>query len=774
MRAKLLLCSVLVISICGFSQQIDTAKSTPSNSILTGYSNSAAATERQWEEKFRNLPSPDLMRQYMQRLSARPHAVGQPYQQENADWLASQFKQWGFDTHVETYYVLFPTPKERVLELVAPSKFTAKLQEPPVPGDPTSNQTAEQLPTYNAYAVDGDVTAPLVYVNYGLREDYEMLDRMGISVKGAIVIARYGRSWRGIKPKVAAEHGAIGCIIYSDPADDGYTQGDVFPVGPMRPKDGVQRGSVMDTDYPGDPLTPGYASTKDAKRVPISEAKTIIKIPVLPISYADAQPLLAAIGGRTAPENWAGSLPITYHIGPGPARVHLKVTSNWDIKPINDIVATIRGSQYPDEWVMRGNHYDAWVNGAEDPISGLVAELEEARSLGELVKQGWRPKRTITYIAWDGEEPGLLGSTEFVEAHLADLRKHAVMYVNSDGSGRGYLFASGEHTLEHFINNVAKDVNDPEKNISVWERARLHRISATKEGETRSELRTRTDVRISPLGDGSDYAPFLDHAGVPALNLGFGGEDDGGIYHSIYDDFYWYTHFSDTKFVYGRALAQTAGTAVMRMADAEMIPVSFGDMADTIARYDKEIHELFDKSQSKAKETNTELDEGVFTASSDPLKPLGPPDRADVPPFLNFAPLDNGSAAFTTAAKRFEKALTAAEKNGGETFANASVDKLNQQLIQCWQAFLDERGLADRPYFKNMIYAPGAYTGYGVKTLPAIREALEMKRWAQAEQGAAQVGEVLQNSAKAIEEAANMLEQMTKSPANSSTASGSN
>ncbi|HEU5403252.1 MAG TPA: transferrin receptor-like dimerization domain-containing protein [Terriglobales bacterium] len=761
MRANILFCSVLAISVCGFSQQIDTSKSAPSNSNLIGYSNSSAATERQWEQKFQELPSPDLMRQYMQRLSARPHAVGQPYDKENADWLLSQFKQWGFDAHLETYYVLFPTPKERALELVAPTKFTAKLQEPPVPGDPTSNQTSEQLPTYNAYAVDGDVTAPLVYVNYGLREDYEELDRMGVSVKGAIVIARYGKSWRGIKPKVAAEHGAVGCIIYSDPFDDGYSRGDVFPVGPMRPREGVQRGSVMDTDYPGDPLTPGYASTKDAKRVPISEAKTIIKIPVLPISYSDAQPLLAAIGGRIVPDDWAGSLPITYHVGPGPARVHLKVTANWDIKPINDVVATIRGSQYPDEWVLRGNHYDAWVNGAEDPISGMIAELEEARSLGELVKQGWRPKRTITYMAWDGEEPGLLGSTEFVEDHLADLRKHAVLYINSDGSGRGYLRAAGEHTLERFINDIAKNVTDPEKNISVWERARLHRIAEAKDADMRSELRTRPDVRISPLGDGSDYAPFLDHAGVPALNLGFGGEDEGGIYHSIYDDFYWYTHFSDTKFVYGRALAQTAGTAVMRMADADVIPVSFGDMADNIAHYDKEIHELLDKSQSKTKETTTELDEGVFTASSDPEKPLAAPKREEIPPFINLAPLDNGSAAFTAAAKRFEKALKEAEKNGGEAFASTSVTKLNQQLIQCWQAFLDERGLADRPFFRNMIYAPGAYTGYGVKTLPAVRESLEMKKWAQAEQGAAQVGQVLQNSAKQIEEAAKILEGMT-------------
>jgi N-acetylated-alpha-linked acidic dipeptidase len=351
---------------------------------LAGYSAESSRAERQWEEKLRAIPSPENLRAYMQRLSAHPHNVGTPYDKDNAEWIAAKFKEFGLDTQIESFDVLYPTPKERVVELVEGGpKFVAKLQEPAVPQDLTSSQQAEQLPTYHVYSIDGDVTAPLVYVNYGVPEDYEQLDRMGISVKGKIVIARYFHSWRGIKPKVAAEHGAVGCLIYSDPHEDGYVEGETFPAGPWRPKDGVQRGSVADMPfYSGDPLTPGVGATKDAKRLKIEEAPTITKIPVLPISYGDAQPLLAAITGRVAPDGWRGGLGITYHVGPGAAVVHLKVKSNWTpLKPVYDVIAKIAGSTSPDEWVIRGNHHDAWVNGAEDPTSGMVAVLEEARAL---------------------------------------------------------------------------------------------------------------------------------------------------------------------------------------------------------------------------------------------------------------------------------------------------------------------------------------------------------------------------------------------------------
>jgi N-acetylated-alpha-linked acidic dipeptidase len=431
---------------------------------IDGFASASAANEAQWEQKFRALPSADNMREDMRRLTLHPHHVGSPYDKDNAEWLLAQMKSYGWDAHIESFNVLFPTPKERAVELVEPTKFVAKLQEPPVPGDPTSNQQAEQLPSYNAYSIDGDVTAPLVYVNYGAPADYEELDRLGISVKGAIVIARYGQTWRGIKPKVAGEHGAVGCIIYSDPRDDGYFEGDAFPEGPYRPKDGVQRGSVADMPmYPGDPLTPGVGATENAKRLDIKDAATITKIPVLPISYADAQPLLEAIKGPVAPQAWRGALGITYHVGPGPAKVHLKIKSNWDIKPIYDVISKLQGSTEPDVWIIRGNHHDAWVNGADDPISGQVSLLEEARSLGELVKAGWKPKRTIIYCSWDGEEPGLLGSTEFAETHADELKQHAAVYINSDNSSRGFLNVSGSHTLEPFINDVARSIQDPEK-----------------------------------------------------------------------------------------------------------------------------------------------------------------------------------------------------------------------------------------------------------------------------------------------------------------------
>ncbi|HEX9344546.1 MAG TPA: M28 family peptidase, partial [Candidatus Acidoferrum sp.] len=515
---------------------------------LFGYSAASSRTERQWEEKLRAIPSPENLRAYMQRLSAQPHHVGSTYDKNNADWIASKFKEFGLDTHIEQFDVLFPTPKERVVELVEGGpKFTAKLQEPALSQDLTSNQQTEQLPTYNAYSIDGDVTAPLVYVNYGIPEDYEQLDRMGISVQGKIVIARYYHSWRGIKPKVAAEHGAVGCLIYSDPHEDGFVHGETFPAGPFRPPDGVQRGSVADMPfYPGDPLTPGVGATKDAKRLKIEEAATITKIPVLPISYADAQPLLAALTGRVAPEGWRGGLGITYHVGPGPAKVHLKVKSNWEIKPVYDVIGKIQGFTFPDEWVIRGNHHDGWVNGAEDPISGMVAVLEEARALGELVKSGWKPKRTIIYCAWDGEEPGLLGSTEWAEAHYEELRAHGVAYINSDSNGRGYLEVEGSHTLEKLTNDIAREIADPETKLTVWKRHQLHAIADAKTTEQREEIRKRADLRIPALGSGSDYTAFLQHDGVASLNIGFGGEDKGGIYHSIYDDFYWFTHFSDT------------------------------------------------------------------------------------------------------------------------------------------------------------------------------------------------------------------------------------
>ncbi len=726
---------------------------------LFGYSAESSRVERQWEEKLRAIPSPDNLRAYMQRLSAHPHHVGSPYDKDNAEWIAAKFKEFGLDTHIEQFDVLFPTPKERAVELVEGGpKFVAKLQEPALLQDPTSNQQAEQLPTYNAYSIDGDVTAQLVYVNYGIPEDYEQLDRMGLSVKGKIVIARYYHSWRGIKPKVAAEHGAVGCLIFSDPHEDGFVQGETFPAGAFRPPDGVQRGSVADMPfYPGDPLTPGVGATKDAKRLKVEEAPTITKIPVLPISYADAQPLLAALTGRVAPDGWRGGLGITYHVGPGAAKVHLKVKSNWDIKPLYDVIAKIPGSTFPDEWVIRGNHHDGWVNGAEDPISGQVAILEEARALGELVKSGWKPKRTIIYCAWDGEEPGLLGSTEWAEQHYDELRAHGVAYINSDGNGRGYLGIEGSHTLEKFSNDIAREISDPETKLSAWKRQQLREIANAKTPEQREEIRKRADLRIPALGSGSDYTAFLQHDGVASLNIGFGGEDQGGIYHSIYDDFYWFTHFSDTDFVYERALAQTGGTTILRLADAELLPFEFGNFADTVQNYLKELKALSQKMQDDIRERNREIEEGVFKATDDPKRPLVPPAVEAVPPHLNFAPMENAVDVLSRSASEYRKALEHANANGGAALASASLAEVNKMLIESERKLTNAEGLPNRPWFKHQLYAPGFYTGYGVKTVPAVREAIELKKWQQADEAIVVVARVLQDEAALISSAAQKL-----------------
>ena len=723
---------------------------------LRGFTTANAKIEREWEAKFRAIPDPARMREAMRRLSLRPHHVGSPYDKDNAEWLRAQYASYGFDATIERFDVLFPTPVTRVLELVAPTRFTAKLQEPALAEDPTSDQKSEQLPTYNAYSADGDVTAQLVYVNYGVPADYETLERNGISVKGAIVIARYGGSWRGIKPKVAHEHGAVGALIYSDPRDDGFGAGETYPAGPFRPKDCVQRGSVMDMPtYPGDPLTPDVGATSGAKRLERSDAVTIMKIPVLPISYADAQPLLAALSGPLAPPAWRGGLPITYRLGPGAARVHLKLAFDWSLKPLYDVIAKLPGSSSPDEWVMRGNHHDGWVNGAEDPVSGAIAQLEEARALGELVRQGWRPKRTIIYAVWDGEEPGLLGSTEWVEQHQDELRRKGVFYLNTDSNGRGMFGVEGSHSLERFANEVARDIIDPETNKSVGARERASRIVGGNK-----EARTRGDLRIGALGSGSDFTPFLQHAGVPTLNVGFGGEDDGGIYHSIYDSYYWYTHFSDTSFVYGRALAQAAGTMIMRVADADVLPEEFGNLSETARGYIGELKALRDSTAKAIEELNLQLAEGAFVMVNDPRRPTIAPKVQTPAPALNFAPLDNASIALDSASSRFEKAYGGLPSTNA---AAASLAPVNALIRQSDEVLLLPDGLPRRPWYRHSLYAPGYYTGYGVKTMPGVREAIEQKDWKLADAEIARIAAALTRESDLITRAAALLEQATGS-----------
>ena len=714
---------------------------------IPGFTAESSRAERELERRFREMPRTDSLRSYMKRLAARPQHLGSPYGKNNAEWLLGLFKSWGLDASIEEFEVLFPTPKSRLLEMVAPTRFVARLAEPVVPGDASSAQQKEQLPTYNAYSIDGDVTGPVVFVNYGVPADYERLERMGVSVKGAIVIAKYGGSWRGIKPKVATEHGAIGCLIYSDPADDGFGQGDTYPNGPYRPRDGVQRGSVMDMPlYPGDPLTPGVGATAGATRLPLDKVLTLTKIPVLPISYADAQPLLAAIGGRVVPPEWRGGLPVTYKVGPGPARVHLALSFNWDRVKLYNVMVRIPGSSAPDEWIIRGNHRDGWVNGAEDPISGLIAQMEELRGVSELLKTGWRPRRTMIYAAWDGEEQGLIGSTEWAEEHADELRRKAAVYINSDGNGRGFFGAGGSHSLQRFINDVVKDVPDPETGLSVWKRSQLATVSNAA-APYRTALRGGADIRIAALGSGSDFTPFLQHLTLATLNIGFGGEDGNGIYHSIYDNFEHFTRWNDSSFVYGRALAQAGGIAMLRLANAELLPFEFGSLSSTVNTYADEVKALLVTRRDEATERNRQLDDGVFRATVDPKEPDAPPARADVAPALNFAPLDNALVELRQSATRYDSAFTARGATGSQA---ASVDEV---LLRVERAFSSPDGLPRRGWYRHLLYAPGFYTGYGVKTLPGVREAIEQGAWAEAEREAGRLAERIRAAAATIDTA---------------------
>jgi len=513
--------------------------------------------------------------------------------------------------------------------------------------------------------------------------------------------------------------------------------------------------------YPGDPLTPGVGATKDAKRLQLSEVKTLTKIPVLPISYGDAEPLLAAMGGPVVPEAWRGDLPITYRMGPGPARVHLRVQSNWGRKTLHDVIARIPGSEKPDEWVVRGNHHDAWVEGASDPLAGQVALLEEARAFGQLLAKGWKPRRTIIYCSWDGEEPALLGSTEWAETHEDDLKAHAVAYFNTGGNGRGYLGVGGSHVLEAFLNGVARDVTDPETHLSVWKRWQDRDILTGNTG-ARNEARTRPNLRIGALGSGSDYSSFLQHVGVPSANIGFGGEDRGGVYHSVYDDFYWYTHFSDTDFVYGRALAQTVGTAVMRIADAQLIPYDYTGLAQAVSLYAAQLDTLSKHESDSIAELDREVRDGVFSATSDPRRPTLAPDTLALPPHLNFAPLQNGVDALNRAAQQYAQAVTAVSAGNGAALAKPEMMQVNEHILHSEQALTAPDGLPGRPWYRHLIYAPGFYTGYGVKTIPGVREAIEEHQWARADSQIVRVGTVLDAEASLVADAAKELNAAAK------------
>jgi len=689
---------------------------------ILGFDAADTSAQRQLESAYDAKLDRDDMDGWLRRLSAKPHHVGAAASKENVDFIAGLFRSWGYEVEVAEYDILLPTPVTRELELLAPSTFTATLREETLAEDASTSVRDGLLPPYNAFSVDGEVEGELVFVNYGRPEDYEILERHGIDVAGKIAIAKYGKSWRGIKPKLAGEKGAIGTIIYSDPGDDGYGAGDVYPKGPFKHASGVQRGSVMDMPtYPGDVLTPGIGATKRAKRLKIEDAGTITKIPVLPISERDALPLLAAMDGAVVPAEWRGGLPITYHLGPGPARVRLKVAFNWERVTAYNVIATLKGDEYPDEWVIRGNHHDGWNHGAADPLSGLVALLAEARAVGELAASGQRPSRTIIYAAWDAEEPGLIGSTEWAEHHAKELKQHTVAYLNTDGNGRGFVNIGGSHTLERFFNQIMEDVSDPRMDISLKERRRAYLKLNAKTDRDRDEANNRDDLRIYPMGSGSDYTPFLQHLGIASANLSFGGEGAGGSYHTLYDTYEHYSTWRDPGLVYGETLAKVAGRATLRLANAPRLPFEFTGLVDNLRLYVTEIEELAETSRTDIEQRNKLIDDGVYAAALDPTKTLGPPARQEAVPHFNFAPLKNALDRLQKAADAYHDSVAAGAPPSTE---------VNALLYSSEQLLTRKEGLTGRDWYKHHIYAPGFYTGYGVKTIPGVREAIEQGDYA--------------------------------------------
>jgi N-acetylated-alpha-linked acidic dipeptidase len=697
---------------------------------VRGFPRSLLADELARETALRAVPNADTLRVQLIALSAVPHEAGTERSHHVAEAILARFRAFGLEASIEQFESLMPRPVSRSLELVAPERYVAELKEPALAEDPTCGQT-DQLPTFNAFSPDGDVTGDLVFVNYGIPEDYRVLDSLGVSVAGRIVIAKYGQSWRGIKPKVAAEHGAIGCLIYSDPRDDGYYVDDVYPKGPMRPWQGAQRGSVMDMPlYPGDPLSPGWGSVPGSRRLSIADAGTIAKIPVLPISYGDALPLLRNLGGPVAPDAWRGALPITYHVGPGPGRARLAVRFDWKSRPLYDVIARIPGAVYPDQWVIYGNHHDAWVNGANDPIAGQVSLDETARALGALLRTGWRPARTIILAAWDGEEWGLLGSTEWAEQHADELRTKAVVYFNGDTNARGWVGASGSHTLQEFFREVARDVPDPSGKGSALDVAQQHRREEAARARTpaaggRGGDRTAGDTAFSigALGSGSDYTAFVDFVNVPSLDVRYGGATRDGIYHSIYDSYTFYLRFLDSTLASEVAQAQTVGTAILRMADAPVLPFEFRTAARTYLRYVEEIERLA--------------------------------ARNDTTKGLDLSSVRSAIARLDSAAQRYDTALAALDGATPQQLQGrrAALGRANQLLYATERALGDSAGLPRRPWFRHLIYAPGFYTGYGVKTMPGIREAVELRKPDEAQAEAVRVTAAVTRLAEAVDRA---------------------
>ena len=645
----------------------------PNNvSGMRGFTAENAVVQKQYEAAFRDQVSVERCRHKLRYLTEEPHLAGTENSRKIAEYLRDAFQDYGLKVQMYEYKVYLPYPLEIHVELISPTDYITFGKEESWEWDKDSYET-EIVPGYNAYSPDGDVTSELVYVNKGLPEDYQALSEQGISVNGKVCIARYGGSYRGVKAKVAGDNGAVGLILYSDPTDDGYMRGDVYPRGPWRSADAIQRGTVKYIfQHAGDPLTPGWAATADAERIPIADATDLPKIPVVPLAYGDAEPLLRALAGPNVPAEWQGGLPFAYHIGPGPAKVRLKVRCDHSTRPIYNVIATLEGTEYPDQWVILGNHHDAWIYGAADPGSGTTALLEVAESLGELAKAGMRPKRTIVFAAWDAEEFGILGSAEWVEELKATLQQKAIAYLNVDIAATGKRFyVSAIPSLRELIREVTQNVIDPRTLKPVYE--------SWKTGQKKEV------PQVGNLGSGSDHSPFIGHAGIPSLSMGFSGPY--GVYHAMQDNFYWMEHFGDPTFQYQAAMARIWGSLALQLANADILPFDF---------------------------------ETYATDLMTPLKLL------------------QNSGAKSKIAKKIEKLdglLTEWQLVAGSLHQELSrylasgdlseVAGINQRLYQLERNLTIEAGLPLRPWFKHLIYAPGLNTGYAAVVFPGVHDALE-------------------------------------------------
>jgi N-acetylated-alpha-linked acidic dipeptidase len=641
----------------------------------SGYSPQSATAERAAEADVITRPSPSIASAHSKFLSLQPHMAGTPAQARTRDYVVSQMKSWGLETEVRSYRIWMPHPLSTRVWRIAPDLTELNLQEGPIPEDTTSVSFPQVTP-FNGYGAAGDVRGEVVYVNYGLIEDYAQLDSMGVSVKGKIAIARYGRSFRGIKAREAEKHGAVGLMIYSDPADDGYVRGDVYPVGPMRPPQGIQRGSVMNPN--GDPSTPGYPSTVSAKRIPLSQME-VPRIPVLPISYGNATELLRGLTGKSIPQPWQGGLPFRYHVGPGPVQARMAVTTDALTNPYKEIWDTfgiIRGSEFPDEVVMIGGHRDAWGPGAADNVSGTVSVLEAARAISEQVKAGKRPKRTIVFATWDAEEWGLIGSTEYVEEDSLRLRKSAVAYLNQDDVAQGLNFsAGGSPSLRGLLRDVAKEVPDPSHQGSVYD---VWRKRANLAADS-------LEPQMGDPGGGSDFAGFYNHLGIPIVDWGFGGPQ--GVYHSAYDSYHWMSKFGDPTFDVHATVARIGAAMLLRIANAEILPYDYVEFARTMRRFGSQVDQaIADKRWN------------VSTAGLSAA----------------ITRMENAAVAFNAAR---DGALTA-------QLAPATAKQVNASLLEVERQLTRSKGLVTRPWFRNLIYASDENNGYGTMVLPSVNEAI--------------------------------------------------